>query len=494
MWRHLAPATIAASNARVGHEAGEDRMSSDDETTAPRQGTTMSKGRRAALAAVALASALTGVPVATAATITVTPGAVDTTTNRNCSLREAITAANTDAAVDACTRGSGDDTLRAGGTFILTVADNGANGLPVITSPIAIGNATITRDSRAPAFRIFEVASGGSLSLTRATVRGGLAADCPQAPGVGICGGGIDNLGTLNVSNSRIADNTAAGNPPAAPDFTYVEGGGIENDGTANVVNSDVTGNSASITADGGGGGGGGINNNATLTVQNSRVAGNTVTAAGNAQEGVGGAITTFGPLTVTSSQLVDNSASCSAVDCLAAGGAISSNGFFGAFNVNVTGSQVTHNTVSCTGSCVSAIGGGILNGNDSTLTMSRSQVADNTVSCSAASCSVARGGGLYNRGAQLTMTSSYAVANVVSCPASSCIARGGAMFTRSADTPGTATLTSSIVIGNRVIGTTAEGGGIFRDSGTVTLDHSLVAANRPNNCRPLASVLGCYD
>lgn len=46
-----------------------------------------------------------------AATITVTPDAVDETTNGNCSLFEAAEAANTDTAVDACPAGSGADTL-----------------------------------------------------------------------------------------------------------------------------------------------------------------------------------------------------------------------------------------------------------------------------------------------------------------------------------------------------------------------------------------------
>jgi CSLREA domain-containing protein len=65
-----------------------------------------------------------------AAAITVNTTADELSTNGNCSLREAIQAANTDAAVDACTAGSGDDviTLPAGTyTLLLTGAGENAN-------------------------------------------------------------------------------------------------------------------------------------------------------------------------------------------------------------------------------------------------------------------------------------------------------------------------------------------------------------------------------
>ena len=89
------------------------------------------------------------VPVAHAATIT-----VDSTTNvvaddGVCTLREAITAANSDTASGAtageCPAGSGADTIELGVglTYTLDVVDNsiifvGDNGLPSITSVITI--------------------------------------------------------------------------------------------------------------------------------------------------------------------------------------------------------------------------------------------------------------------------------------------------------------------------------------------------------------------
>ena len=70
-------------------------------------------------------------------------------------MREAIQAANTDAAFGGCPAGSGTDTivLAAGATYTLATQDNGQygfNGTPAIYTPIVIeGNgATITRGSQ----------------------------------------------------------------------------------------------------------------------------------------------------------------------------------------------------------------------------------------------------------------------------------------------------------------------------------------------------------
>ena len=78
-----------------------------------------------------------------------------------------------------CPAGSGADTLNlvAGSTHTLTAVNNGtdgANGLPVASTPITIeGNgSTITRDSGAPAFGIFQINSTGNLTLNETTVSG----------------------------------------------------------------------------------------------------------------------------------------------------------------------------------------------------------------------------------------------------------------------------------------------------------------------------------
>ncbi len=163
-------------------------------------------------------------------------------TNGNCSLGEAIQAANTDTTVDACPAGNGDDIIRlATGTYTLTQPDNsvlGATGLPAITSAISIdGNDAIIERSAAagtPDFRPFYVSAAGTLELHNLTVQngrlkaqnfdtdrggaifssGGLILDNVTISGnsVSYYGGGLYvdvNNAQLQISNSTIKDNEA---------------------------------------------------------------------------------------------------------------------------------------------------------------------------------------------------------------------------------------------------------------------------------------------
>jgi hypothetical protein len=105
---------------------------------------------------LACGAAAAALETATAATIV---------TGANCSLVEAITSANTNAAVGGCAAGSaGQDTIVTGGAT-LSAPDNGVNGLPVITEDLRIRSpdpavwSFITRDfaGGTPEFRLFEI-------------------------------------------------------------------------------------------------------------------------------------------------------------------------------------------------------------------------------------------------------------------------------------------------------------------------------------------------
>jgi hypothetical protein len=121
-----------------------------------------------------------------------------------------INAANT-------ARGSNTITLTAPTTapYVLTAVDNstdGANGLPVINKSnlTIVGNGdTIERStaSGTPAFRLMDVASGGSLTLENLTLQNGLA----YGSGSAAEGGAIYNQGTLVLSGATVAGNTATG-------------------------------------------------------------------------------------------------------------------------------------------------------------------------------------------------------------------------------------------------------------------------------------------
>jgi hypothetical protein len=125
----------------------------------------------------------------------------------NCTLIDAITAANDDGFAGGCAAGSGADTIVLPPNSIqtLTEVNNstfGPTGLPAITSVSTIsGNgSTITRDPNAPeSFRILAVGNNGNLVLQDTTVSGGQAMEFQD-------GAGVLNDGTLTLVNSRVSE------------------------------------------------------------------------------------------------------------------------------------------------------------------------------------------------------------------------------------------------------------------------------------------------
>ena len=243
-----------------------------------------------------LALIVVGVPFAAqAATINVTADAVDTTVNGNCSLIEAIQAANTDMAVDACTAGSGADTIVIpAGTYTLTVVNAmtaaGASGLPAITSDITLQGAgaatTIIERSTAmgtPDFRHLQNLS--TLTVTGVTLSNGSDA---------VVGGGAIYNGpgsSLTVADSVFSDNTAA-----------TDGGALTTDAAAGativITDTSFIGNTASDE-----GGALRITTGTGATCLRCLFSANT--AAGNG----GGAIAASGDFTLTDSLVTNNTA-----------------------------------------------------------------------------------------------------------------------------------------------------------------------------------------
>jgi hypothetical protein len=110
--------------------------------------------------------------------------------------------------------------LAAGASFDFTSPDNSTNGtnaLPVITGNITIaGNYDIIARTTGPqeAFRLFDVARGGTLTLQNLTLQGGLA----RGPGGAVPGpvedsegGAIYSSGTLRLDGVTVKSNMAQG-------------------------------------------------------------------------------------------------------------------------------------------------------------------------------------------------------------------------------------------------------------------------------------------
>jgi hypothetical protein len=149
-----------------------------------------------------------------------------------------------------------------------------------------------------PAFRLFDVAGGASLTLQNLTLQGGSATE------VGVSrGGAILNQGTLILSGVTVQNNIAAGNSVVLPDFIIGEhaaGGGIYSSGSLTMNRCTIRNNQAqgAFGTAGGSAFGGGLyvsGGTATLSdvelVANSALGGNggTLRSRGKSSGGPGG-------------------------------------------------------------------------------------------------------------------------------------------------------------------------------------------------------------
>ncbi|MEX0682036.1 MAG: right-handed parallel beta-helix repeat-containing protein [Dehalococcoidia bacterium] len=365
-----------------------------------------------AFSSLAFLAALIGAFLALRAPADAAPIAVDVFTDElntdgDCSLREAITAANQDVVVDDCAADSGADTITLpAGTYTLTITgpdeEAAVTGDLDVTDDLTIngagaGSTIIEACAGVPCAgvdRVFDVLTG-TVSISGVTIRNGAAAH--GSPFLGN-GGGIQNASgsTLTLTSSTVSGNSATGG-----------GGGIRNSGTMTLTNSTVSGNTA-----GAGSIAGGIRNDGTLTLTNSTVSGNMASTVGG--------VANNNTLTLTNSTVSGNTAT----------------NFDGAgiFNNSAGTATITNSTVS--GNTAAGHGGGVRN--DGALTLANSTVSGNT--------SGINGGGIFNFGttAATTITNSTISNNTADNDASDS-GDGGGIFWFS----GTVNLKNTILAGN---------------------------------------------
>lgn len=294
--------------------------------------------------------------------------AADIVVGGNCSLANAITAANRDKAVKGCPAGEGADTITLSANILLQWT------LPKITSDITIEGRgyTINGNNRYRSFYIEEdiAVAIHNLTLTRSMGRyigSHLIMEGDEALGGAIYnegrltisnssfnhnvsdeyGGAIYNIGDITISNSSFSDNRAA-----------TLGGAISNyEGTLIIIDSSFSGNTAED--------GGAILNNwgGRLTIIDSNFSNNTAKA-------VGGAISNkTGTVTISNSSFSDNSARQN-------GGAIYD--WFG--KTTISSSSFSDNVTEGGGAAILNLYG--------KMTVSNSNISDNSAN--------GKGGGLY--------------------------------------------------------------------------------------------------
>ena len=233
--------------------------------------------------------------------ITVTSTADSLVVDGNCTLREAIIAANTDTAIDACPAGSGADVIVVpAGTYTLTLTgageDAAATGDLDVTADVEIdgaGAAATVIDGNGTD-RVFDIDPGEVVSRT---VR--LSGMTLQNGGGVNFGGAVRSSGILTIADSVVQTSAATG-----------AGGGIYSDGSLSLERCVIRDNSASAgPLEGGAAQGGGITagfNGYVLNVVDSTISGNTVFAAGDYAYSVGGGISAA-DLTMTGSTVSGN-------------------------------------------------------------------------------------------------------------------------------------------------------------------------------------------
>ncbi len=365
----------------------------------------------------------------------------------DCSLREAVIAANATPAAD---------TIRVpGGRLERSIGGFGENDSAVgdldITSPVKIvgEGAGVTIIDANALDSVIHVLGGGRLELVDVTLTGGNAL---------FAGGGINNEGETIVRRCEITLSESSNN---------ADGGGINNKfGSLVVESSKITGNT-SVRA------GGGLHSSAPVSIVASVISGNTSTTDG------GGAAFDGAESTIESTLISGNNASGS-------GGGVSATAVS---DVTVLYSKLLSNEAAAGGGSIylkdtanvgidrttigdsQAIGGGGIEIASGTFFLGTSTVTGNRASF---------GGGIANSGGDATILDSTISGNVVS-------GDGGGI---DAFNTNTTTITESTIAFNRADSDgddVGNGGGIQVVSGTMTVGASIISNNGdgPGTSRP---------
>ena len=278
---------------------------------------------------------------------------VNTTTDElngdgDCSLREAIRAANTNLAVDACAAGSASSadkiTLQGAATYTLSIAgadDTAAAGDLDIADDLTIqGSGAIVQAGTTTANgidRVFHILAGQTVRMFDLTIRHGR---------LNLFGGGIEVAGALTLEDCTVTSNTSTGN----------SGGGIHQSagGSLTLIGTTVSSNTASTL-------GGGLNlSGSVATLVNSTITNNHATNDRGGGIRIGpAAIVTLITSTVSNNDSGDN------------GG-----GIFNEGSLTLAGSTVHTNQAGVPGGAISEAGGGIYN--QDSLTIKHSTIRNN--------------------------------------------------------------------------------------------------------------------
>jgi hypothetical protein len=433
--------------------------------------------------------------------------------------------------------GAGSTVISGGGPVVTVGVPGGAAEPTVSISGVTITGG-INTATLALGGGVYVPASssglGATVTIADTVITGNRAAPAAVAPGcdshpfAGASGGGIDNAGTMILTNVSVTGNQAASDLTSDAD-----GGGIMNEFSAvlTIRDSVVSGNLARVAVPNGrfaAGGGIFTRKGSTLTVEATKVDANAVDyttsvpsddrCSGFAQAGgikIGGDETTKvtvhgssvsrnvvtatsptvdvvafaggidndGTLTLNESTLNGNRVTATGTDASVDAGAIEIEGPATIANTRLTGNAVT--AAATTGTAL-AQAGALFTAADQLVTLSDSIVSGNLVSSASSTAASVEGGGILNAGL-LELRGTQVRENIGSATGSAGTAQGGGVWNSELPDgpPVQLTLRDSSVTRNTLSaspGSVIQGGGLYTTF-PVTLASSPITKNTPDDC-----------
>jgi hypothetical protein len=381
---------------------------------------------------------------------------------------------------------------------------------------------------------------GATVTISNSVITGNLVAPsdtvpyapCNGCPAAWAFGGGIDTSGSLTLASTTVSDNPIGSASGLSGLARFAEGAGIFSGiGDMTITNSIVSGNRAAVTGHGVIADAGGIVSNGTFSMSNGSVSGNSATVNGddvfgfvpvgglhiqNAAQGAsisnstisGNAATVTNPVGVagvtsgglkididdSNVRLSNDTISDNRVSATTLPGSTGfAFGWAGAgeiggtlSNVRITGNSVD---VSSAAGDAQALGGASPFDEG---TISNSLIGNNHVHVSAPLGSVDISGGGLDVFGPTTLLNSTVSGNTVDASGKSGSVRGGGIadiaFPFGPDGPpgGPLVLQNSNITSNTLSGTAGialQGGGVYLQDEPITLTHSVISQNVPDQC-----------
>ena len=358
--------------------------------------------------------------------------------------------------------------------------------------------------------------TGATVSISNSVITGNTVRSDSIIPAGGFCGplpcgfnagGGIDNGGTLTLTNVRVTNNLSGCSSTLASVASGVSAGGIVNRSPAalSLKNVLVSGNRAVATPPNGQSAeAGGISSNGTLTIDNSIISDNSAELSGNLgsdadQSALAGGLhvcceatqptVTVRHTLISGNRAIATGTGSDAVVAAFAGGVLAEAPLL--MDQTIVRGNLVH--ANATAGDAVADGGGLEV--DSRVTIRDSLVSQNMVLSEATRGALALGGGIADSG-QLTLERTLVANNRISATGANpqfvpfgvlSGSFGGGIFvgTFGPKEPPQLSMTDSIILGNRAVaspGFLVQGGGFFTNV-PVTRVRTLIALNTPDQC-----------